>query len=162
MTLDRHRGGAVIVISFVIALILTELPLPTWAAVWRPAWIALVLIYWCMAVPQRVGVGVGWSLGLILDLLLGTLLGQHALGLSIVAFVTHKLHQRVRVLPLWQQGISVFALVLLYQMLVMWVNGIQGRPIDPWAYWAAPLTSTVLWPWTFVVLRDVRRKYRVS
>lgn len=162
MTLERREGTWAIGISFLVALILAELPVPGWASLWRPAWVALVLIYWCMAVPQRIGVGIGWSLGLLLDILSGTLIGQHALGLSVLAFVALKLHQRVRVLPLWQQGISVFGLLLLYQMLVLWINGIQGRPVSPWAYWSSPLTSTVLWPWVFVILRDVRRKYRVS
>ncbi|NIR30715.1 MAG: rod shape-determining protein MreD [Gammaproteobacteria bacterium] len=158
----RIGGLIAIVSSFVLALMLTALPVPDWAGVWRPAWVALVLIYWCMAVPERVGVGVGWLVGLLLDVLTGTLLGHHALGLSVVAFVTHKLHQQVRVLPLWQQGISVFALVLIYQLLVLWINGIRGFPVEALAYWASPLTSTVLWPWVFIILRDVRRNYGVA
>ena len=162
MILLRHNGGWIITTSFLVALVLTQLPVPPWAAVWRPAWVALVLIYWCMAVPERVGVGVGWMLGLVLDILTGTLIGQHAMGLSVLAFVTYRLHQRVRVLPLWQQGISVFCLLCLYQLVVLWINGILGRPVQAWAYWSSPLTSTVLWPWVFIILRDVRRKYRVS
>ena len=51
MSLYRHRGGWVIAASFVVALMLTALKLPEWALIWRPAWVALVLIYWCMAVP---------------------------------------------------------------------------------------------------------------
>ena len=52
--------------------------------VWRPAWVALVLVYWCMAAPDQVGVVAGWTTGLLLDVMTGTLLGQHALGLSVV------------------------------------------------------------------------------
>jgi len=156
------KGWFAIVTSFVVALMLTALPVPDWAGVWRPGWVALVLIYWCLAVPERVGVGVGWVVGLFLDVLTGTLLGHHALGLSLVAFVTHKLHQQVRVLPLWQQAISVFALVLMHQVLVVWINGIRGFPVEPFAYWASPLTSMVLWPWVFIILRDIRRKYGVT
>jgi len=159
----ERRGGAwVVVASLVIALALTALPMPSWAAPWRPAWVALVLVYWCMAVPARIGVLVAWSMGLLLDVLSGTLLGQHALALGVVAFVTHKSHRRVRVLPLWQQGLSVFALVFCYQLIILWVNGIQGRTLPAAAYWGSPLVSTVLWPWVFVVLRDLRRRYRVS
>ena len=157
-----HKSLWVIGGSFVVALMLTALPMPAWAALWRPAWVALVLIYWCMAVPARSGVALGWSTGLILDVLSGTLLGQHALGLSVIAFVTLKLHRRVRVLPLWQQGTSIFALVFSYQVLILWINGIQGMPVIPSAFWASPLVSTLLWPWVFIVLRDARRKFRVS
>ncbi len=161
MSRPRHHGGWAITISIIAALALTTFPIPGWAAPWRPAWVALVLIYWCMAVPGRVGVGIGWVLGLVLDIHSGTLLGQHALGLSVVAYTTNKLHQRVRVLPLHQQGLSVFGLIVIYNALTLWINGVQGRPVDLMAYWASPLTSMVLWPWIFIILRDVRRRYSV-
>ncbi len=161
MKLRTHHGGWAVVVSMLAALMLTTLPVPPWAAPWRPAWMALVLIYWCMAVPVRVGVGVGWILGIVLDISTGTLLGQHAFGLSIVAYTTHKLHQRVRVLPLWQQGLSVFGLILTYNMLELWINGVRGNPAGIMAYWTSPLTSMILWPWVFIILRDVRRRYRV-
>jgi rod shape-determining protein MreD len=158
----QHHGAGAIILSILAAFVLTALPLPAWASDWRPAWVALVLIYWCMAVPTRVGVGVGWLLGLLLDVLLGTLLGQHALGLAVVAYITQRLHQRVRVLPIWQQGISIFTLVFFYQALMLWIHGILGKPVQFSSYWAVPLTSMLLWPWVFIILRDMRRRYRVS
>ena len=154
-----HRGRWVIPSTFVFALLLTALPMPESTAIWRPAWVALILVYWCMAAPERVGVVAGWTAGLFLDVMTGTLLGQHALGLSVVAYVAHRTHRRVRVLPLWRQGITIFALVFLYQALVLWSNGIRGIPVTAPAYWISPLVSTLLWPWIFVVLRVVRRRY---
>ena len=159
MTPMTHRGRWVIPSTFVFALLLTALPMPESTAVWRPAWVALILVYWCMAAPERVGVVAGWTAGLFLDVMTGTLLGQHALGLSVVAYVAHRTHRRVRVLPLWRQGITIFALVFLYQALVLWSNGIRGIPVTAPAYWISPLVSTLLWPWIFVVLRVVRRRY---
>ena len=155
------QGRWVVPSTFVIALLLTALPMPESTAIWRPAWVALVLVYWCMAAPERVGVVVGWTAGLFLDVMTGTLLGQHALGLSVVAYVAHRTHRRVRVLPLWRQGITIFALVFLYQALVLWSNGIRGIPVTAPAYWTSPLVSMLLWPWIFVVLRVVRRRYAV-
>ena len=156
-----HQGGWVIASTFVFALLLTALPMPESTGIWRPAWVALVLVYWCMAAPERVGVVSGWTAGLFLDVMTGTLLGQHALGLSVVAYVAHRTHRRVRVLPLWRQGITIFALVFLYQALVLWSNGIRGIPVAAPAYWISPLVSTLLWPWIFVVLRVLRRRYAV-
>ena len=156
-----HQGRWVITVTFVFAWLLTALPMPESAATWRPAWVALVLVYWCMAVPERVGVAAGWTAGLFLDVMTGTLLGQHALGLSIVAYVAHRTHRRVRVLPLWRQGITIFVLVFLYQALVLWSNGIRGIPVMAPAYWTSPLVSMLLWPWIFVVLRVIRRRYAV-
>jgi len=157
-----RTGYAAIASSLVVALMLTALPMPAWAASWRPAWVALVLIYWCMAAPGYTGVVMASVLGLFLDVLSGTLLGQHALALALVAFVAHRSHRQVRVLPLWQQGVSVFALVFLYQALILWITGIQGMPVVAAAYWSSPLVSMFLWPWVFIVLRDVRRRYHVA
>ena len=162
MSQQKQRGSWVVVMSFVTALMLMALPMPDWAGIWRPAWVALVLIYWCMALPARVGIMVAFTLGIFLDVLSGTLLGQNALALSVVAFITLQFYQRVRVLPLWQQGVTVFGLAFIHQVLILWINGIQGMPVSFSAYWASPLISMVLWPWIFVVLRDLRRKYQVT
>ena len=162
MSQQTQRGNWVIVTSFIVALMLMALPMPDWAGIWRPAWVALVLIYWCMALPSRIGIMVAFTLGIFLDVLTGTLLGQNALALSVVAFITLQFYQRVRVLPLWQQGITVFGLAFVHQVLLLWINGIQGMPVSFSAYLASPLISMVLWPWIFVVLRDLRRKYQVA
>lgn len=159
---DTGTGYVAIGLSFLVALMLTALPMPAWAALWRPAWVALVLIYWCMASPSYTGVIMGWVLGLFLDVLAGTLLGQHALALAVVAFVALRFHRQVRVLPIWQQCVSVFGLVFVYQALILWITGIQGMPVLASAYWSAPLVSMLLWPWVFIVLRDVRRRYQVA
>lgn len=158
----RRQGGWVIVATFVLAFMLTTLPLPAWAEGWRPAWVTMTLTYWCLAAPHRVGVAIGWSLGLFLDVLTGTLLGQHALSLALVAYIALYFHQRVRVLPLWHQAISVFLLVVLDESIGLWVKGIQGLGRQGGAIWSPALISAVLWPWVFVILRDIRRKYGVS
>lgn len=162
MALTRHRGGGIIVLSFVIALMLSIVPLPDWAQLLRPEWVTLVLIYWCLALPERVGVGVGWAVGLLMDVLQGTLLGQYALALALVAFLSLKLHQRVRVFPLWQQMATILMLVVLEQLLVFWIKGITGRAPNVWLYLLPSLTSTLIWPWLFVILRNLRRHFMVS
>jgi rod shape-determining protein MreD len=161
MVMPRQHGGWAIMISVFVALVLTTLPVPEWAVLWRPSWVALVVIYWCMAVPARFGIVLGWILGLTLDVHAGTLLGQHALSMSVMAFISLVIHQRVRVLPLWQQGVSVFGLVFIYNTMTLWVNGVQGKPVEAVAYWSVPFMSMVLWPWIYIILRDVRRRFRV-
>lgn len=161
MTYAGHHGGWAIALSFVAALMLTMLPLPDWAALFRPEWVAMVLIYWCLALPDRVGVGVGWSVGLLLDVVRGALLGQNALALALVAYLTLHLHRRIRIYPLWQQSLFVLLMVALNQMLVLWVKGVSGQPPDDWLYWLPSLTSMLFWPWAFLILRDLRRQYQV-
>lgn len=156
------RSVWVIVLTFVVALLLMILPLPEWARPFRPQWVTLVLLYWCIALPHRVGVGTAFIAGVVLDALTGTLLGQHALGLSIVAFLAIQLHARIRVFPFWQQAIGIWVLLVIEHLLALWVMGITSRTPPSLDYWVMPFVGAVLWPWLFVTLRDVRRRFRVS
>jgi len=161
MTLARHRGGGVILLTFVVALLLTIVPLPEWARYARPDWVGLVLIYWCLALPDRVGVITGWFAGLLVDLVTGTILGQHALSLTIVAYLTQRLHQRIRLFPILQQAFTVMILLILHQLLALWISRIIGRPGAPWYFWAPSLLGMLLWPVVFVMLRNMRHRFRV-
>jgi len=162
MIRQGRSGGWIIIASFLAALALTILPLPDWLALIRPEWVALVLIYWCMALPGRVGVGFAWIIGLLLDVLRAGLLGQHALSLAIVAYITLQLYQRIRVFPLWQQAVSVFILILLHLLLQLWIKGISGNPLPAFAFLLPALSSMLLWPLMFLGLRRLRRRYRVA
>lgn len=159
--LAQRHGGSIIFLSLTVALLLTTVPLPEQLRVMRPDWVLLVLIYWAMALPHRVGVVIGWSMGLINDVLTGMLLGQHALAYCLVIFLTLKLHQRLRLYPLWQQAQSILVLLTLGQLLLLWINGMIGRPIHSWWYWAPSLIGALLWPVLFVFLRGLRRAFRV-
>jgi rod shape-determining protein MreD len=161
MSLEPHHGGWVIVLSFLVSFMLAIMPLPAWALVWRPEWIALVLTYWCIAVPQRVGVASGWLVGLIHDVLSDTLLGQHALTLCIIAYISVRLHRRIRLFPRWQQAMGVFFLIAVSQLLNTWIGGISDHFVLGWSFIYPAVTSMILWPWVFIILRDMRRTYRV-
>ncbi len=147
--------------SFMVAIMLTAIPLPDWAGNWRPAWVAIVLIYWCMAIPDRIGICVAWFLGLLLDVQQGTVLGQNALGMTVIAFLTITSYQRMRVYPLAQQAVLVCFYLLLYKLIMLWISGYLGISTRDWTYWMPAITSMVLWPWLFIILRDVRRKYNI-
>jgi len=162
MTLTPRQGGLIILLSFLLALILTLLPLPEWARLYRPPWHTLILIYWVMATPHRVGVGIGWLTGIAVDVMTGTLLGQHALALSLVAYITQKMHQRLRLFPLWQQSLTILILMLIEKLLALWVMGATSRPAPSLLFWAPPLVGMLLWPWIYIILRDIRRKFQVA
>ncbi len=162
MIRGRHHGGGVIVFTFIIALLLTVIPLPDWARYMRPDWVGLVLIYWCMALPERVGVATGWFLGLMVDLLTGTLLGQHALSLTVVAYIALKFHLRLRLVPVWQQSLTVLVLLVLHQLLSLWISRIIGRPGAPWFFWMPSVLGMIIWPLVYATLRGLRRGFRVN
>ncbi len=148
--------------TLLIALVLALLPMPDWAMWARPAWVLLVLIYWAMVVPTRVSVGVAWVMGCLLDLLYGTLLGEHALALTVVIYFVARLHIRLRMYPMLQQGLSVCMFVLLYQFILYCVQGFIGDLPSSHLYWLSSFTSMLLWPWLFVLMRDCRQWFRVT
>jgi len=149
-------------LTIIGAFMLAIMPLPEWAVEFRPDWVTLVLIYWAMAVPSRIGVTIAWFAGLFLDVSYGTLMGQHAIGMVLVIYVIHIQHQRLRVASLMQQAIVIFILLLIKQLLTLWVDGMLGRAPDSWFYFMPTLTSTLLWPWTYLIMRDLRRKFGVE
>lgn len=162
MILSRHQGGHVILLSLLTSLLLDITPLPDNLQAFRPNWPALFLLYWCLALPQRIGVASAWFIGLLQDVLTGTLLGQHALTLSILAYITLRFHQRMRPFPPWQQALIVALLLLLIQLITLWINGIIGRSINSWSYWLPSLVGTLLWPLIFHSLRKIRRWFNVK
>ena len=162
MIRSRHHGGGVIIFTFIVALLLTVIPLPDSVRYLRPDWVGLVLIYWCMALPDRVGVTTGWFVGLMVDLLTGTLLGQHALSLTIVAWLTQKFHQRLRLVPVWQQSLTILVLLVLHQLLALWISRIIGRPGAPWFFWMPSVLGMIIWPLVHSTLRGMRRGFRVN
>ncbi|MDH5710479.1 MAG: rod shape-determining protein MreD [Gammaproteobacteria bacterium] len=145
--------------TIIVAFMLAMMPLPDWAIAFRPDWVTLVLIYWTMALPASIGVTIAWLAGLMLDVSHSALLGQHALGLVLVIYIIHTQHQRLRVASLVQQALVIFFLLLLKQALVLWVSGIMGHAPDTWLYFMPSLTSALIWPWVYIILRDLRRKF---
>jgi rod shape-determining protein MreD len=153
---------SVILSTLLMALILALLPMPDWTIWLRPAWVLMILIYWAMTMPYQVSVGMAWLVGLLVDLLNGTLLGEHALGYVIVIYFVSKMHIRLRMYPLLQQGISILVFVLLYQFIIYCIQGFIGELPSSHLYWLSSVTSMLLWPWLFVLMRDLRRWFKVA
>lgn len=160
MSSDRASRHLPIVVSFIIALALTMLPLPRVLDVVRPDWVALVVIFWSLAVPRSYGVGIAFLVGIVLDVSQGTLLGQHALGLTIVAYITVRFHLQMRVFPLLQLTAFVFALNALYRFLLFWVNGVAGISAPASAYWGPVVACLIIWPLLYTFMSGIR--YRVQ
>jgi rod shape-determining protein MreD len=160
---DRDgQGYAVILLTFVAAYVLAVIPLPVWLQWARPEWVALTLIYWCIALPQRVGIATGLVLGVGLDVLEGSILGQNAFALVVVALLSHMLYQRLRVYSLVQQAGVVFILVGINQLICQWVQNLEGVSALPRLFLLPAVASALLWPVILLSLRGVRRRYQVS
>lgn len=152
----------VILASFFCALTLAVLPLPQWLAWGRPEWVVLVLIYWVIALPHRVGLITALLLGLMLDLVEGAVMGQNAFALVVVALLSVLLYQRLRVFSLAQQAGVVFVLAGINQMICQWVQNLEGAGASNLMFLLPAFSSALLWPFVLHLLRGLRRLYRVN
>lgn len=150
---------AVIVASLLVAGLLLSVPVPAWASAWQPPWLTLVVAYWCLAQPDRVGITAAFVLGVMQDTLTGAPLGQHALAMTVVAAAVLAEYQRLRVLPLWQQALLLAPLLAVHQVVLGLVTGSSGRPVSA-AMLLPALSGALVWPWLFLTLRELRRAGR--
>jgi rod shape-determining protein MreD len=156
----RRRHPLVVAGSVVAAAMLTIVPAADVVTWFRPYWMALVVIYWGIESPEDGGLALGFFAGLLLDLLTGTLLGQHALSLVIVAYIVARFRLRIRFFPLWQQALVVLAVLMNDRLIELWILGLSGQPMPGWQVLLPPLIAMLAWPWVFLVLDEIRRRAR--
>lgn len=155
------RSSFIIGLTFLAALILSVVPMPAPFDAGRPMWLAMVVAYWVMALPHRVGLLTAWVAGLATDVLFGELFGQNALVLVMVAWLILLLYQRIRRFPLWQQSLVMLPVLGIAQMVSLWLSSLAGNRPPTLLYLLPALVSTILWPWLFSILRVVRRRFHV-
>jgi rod shape-determining protein MreD len=158
VSVQRPRNGWVIWLSLVLALLLGVAPLPTFMEIGRPLWVALFLSYWVLYLPHRVGMTTAWVLGLLQDVLYGSLLGQNALILSLIIFLVLSLHQRLRMFPLWQQSLVLLVVYGIAQLVQLWLNALTGNRPPTLAFILPALVSALLWPWVAAILRGLQQR----
>lgn len=159
--MNPGNGGWVIVLTLLVAIWLGIIPLPMWAQWGRPALVAMVLLYWVIALPERVGIGIAWMVGLMQDIVTGAPLGQHAFALSVLAYLALILYQRLRMFTPVQQAGVMFVLIGLNQLLCNWVQTLHGAAAPDLRFLLPALISALLWPVLSVFLRLLRRAYYV-
>ena len=158
---NRRRAHALIFAgSIIFAFLLQLTPLPLALAAFKPYWLALVMIYWAIEAPHRVGLGFAFLIGLGGDLLIGQVLGEQALRLVVLVFIV--LRFRSRFFPIGQQSLAVLALLLNDRMVVMMIRGFAGDPMPPLDFWVAPVVGMLAWPFVFLLLDDLRARIRAK
>lgn len=158
----HSRNFWIIPTSLVIALLLSIVPLPEWGRYVRPDWVAMIAIFWSIGLPRLFSVGSAWGCGLAIDVLHSSLLGQNALSLAIVVYISSRMHLQFMSAPVIQQAVFVTLLLLIKQFLSFWIAGMTGHlPPNMLLYFVPSLTALVLWPWLFIILRDISHKHRL-
>jgi rod shape-determining protein MreD len=148
-------------LTVTLALLFNLMPWNDLAGV--PDMVALVLAFWCVHQPRRMGIGIAWFVGLIMDAGNGALLGQHAFAYAFLAFGAITLHRRILWFSLWQQAAHVLLLLLASQALMLGVRMIAGGAFPGPMYFAGSLIAAALWPTaTFLLLLPQRRPESVD
>nr|WP_246505749.1 rod shape-determining protein MreD [Coralloluteibacterium stylophorae] len=148
--------------SLLLALILGLVPVPEVVAPLRPYWLGLVVCYWLLETPERAGLGFAFLIGIAGDLVYGTLIGEQALRLVMLAFIVQRFRARMRFFPLWQQALAVGALLVNDRVIAAAVRVATGEGMPLWPFWIPPLVGMALWPWLFLLLDDLRLRLRGS
>jgi len=153
---NSYYGFGRIILTIVLAMGLRIAPLPGIIAAFNPDWVLLILIYWSLALPERVGIFHAWTFGLLTDVLTGRLLGQYALAYSIVIYICLKLHKRLRQFPIFQQGLFIFFCLLLSQLLLFFIKNLQHPAQLHSTFWLPVFTGTLCWPVVYTAMRFIR------
>ena len=151
-----------VVLTLALAMLANTLPASGVALALKPDFVALTLLYWCIQAPRYVGVGVSWTMGLMMDVVDATLFGQHALAYAVLAYAAEYFRRRVLRFPLWQQAVQVAFLLAACAALVLLVRMIGGAPLPRWTYAVPPIVGALLWPLLTVVLQWPQRPSRRS
>lgn len=155
--MSRARSGWLLPVSIVVALLLGLLPLPGVLQPLRPYWLALVVAYWVIEAPDNAGLGFAVIVGLVADLLFGTLLGEQALRLVVMTFILQRFRARLRFFPLSQQSLAIGGLLVNDRIVATAVHLALGEPTLPWQYWWAPALGMLLWPPLFLLMDTLRQ-----
>ncbi len=151
----------VISVSFMLALLLTLIPLPVWANWFRPLWVLMVLSYWALVLELYQGIGSAFFAGVMLDVLGGTLLGEHAAAMIVGIFIVMRLKRQILMYSLEQHALFMLFLTFVYQGILFLVEGFTGHAPQTLLFLAPLITTPIFWPWIFIMLRDCRRRFKV-
>jgi len=133
-----------IVFSLLLALAFNMVPLGRNPAM--PDLLALVLVFWNVNQPLRVGVGLAFFSGLLMDVHAGALLGQHALAYTLMSFFAIALHRRLLWFSVAAQALQVLPLFAAAALVSMAVRMMAGGMFPGWSLMLAPLFQALLWP----------------
>ncbi|MDB5965384.1 MAG: putative rod shape-determining MreD transrane protein [Polaromonas sp.] len=142
--------------SLIAALLLNMLPLGR--VPWMPDFLALVLVFWNVHQPLRVGIGLAFMFGLGMDVHQSALLGQHALSYTALSFLAAMIHRRLLWFPVPSQAVQVLPLFALAHGVELLIRLAGGGIFPGWVVVLAPVLEALLWPVASIVLLVPQRR----
>jgi rod shape-determining protein MreD len=146
---------AFIAATILVAFVLNILP---WGRVYGvPDFLAIVLVFWNIHQPRKVGIGIAFLVGLLMDVHASALFGERALAYSLLSYGAMSMHRRVPWFRLGGQMLHVLPLFLVAQLVVVAVRMAVGGPFPGLGYFLQSVSSTLLWPLADVLLLAPQR-----
>ena len=142
----RIEGRWRIALSIALGVLLQLLPLTEAIAILRPPFAILMVIFWTLMAPRMAGIGCGFAAGLALDIYLGSVLGQHALAGSVIAYIVSRQYLMLRTKPVFEQSLLVGAMLLGYELIIWLIEGWLGQSQGDWTRWLGCVTGAMIWP----------------
>ncbi len=158
----KSQRGTLIALTIFFGMVLAIIPMPAAIAPYRPDWTLLILIYWTLALPYRVNVGVAWLCGFLLDVLVGSILGVHALACGIVIYITASNYQKIRNFSWMQQSLVIGLFLALYHLIIFWISHFINDVKFASEFLQPVIVGMVFWPWLFQMLRKFRRHFKIK
>ena len=145
-----------------LSLCLSIAPLPNYWSAISPQWTLLTLLYWSINTPNKVSVGTGWVTGILFDVLTNSLMGQHALIFSLVAYFGPTVYQRMKNHHMWHQATLLFMFLFVLQAINYMVTSMSKDIDNSILFWSSVMSGALCWPLLFAALRRAHRQGQFS
>jgi rod shape-determining protein MreD len=142
--------------SLVVAMLLGMVPVGR--AGWTPDLLALVIVFWSVHQPARIGIGAAFVFGLLMDVHQTAMLGQHALSYTMLGFLATMIHRRLLWFPLFSQALQVLPLFAFSHLIELAIRMIGGGVFPGWSVLLAPALEAGLWPLVSLILLAPQRR----
>ncbi|MCX7120899.1 MAG: rod shape-determining protein MreD [Gammaproteobacteria bacterium] len=148
----RDINYFLIALSFVIGIFLTIMPLPHWAIWIRPQWVFAILLFWVITLPSNCGVALAWFIGILMDLITGTPLGEQAIIFVLLIYIILKIYSYIAHFALLQQAVLILIFSFFNIALEGFILGFVGHGTHIALHSLSALTTALIWPWLFLIL----------
>jgi rod shape-determining protein MreD len=142
--------------SLIVALLIDMVPIGR--AAWTPDLLALVIVFWSVHQPARVGIGAAFVFGLCMDVHQSAMLGQHALSYTTLGFFAIMMHRRLLWYPVLSQAPQVLPLFAVSHLIELAIRMIGGGVFPGWSLLIAPVVEAALWPIVSLILLAPQRR----
>lgn len=147
---------------FITALVMEIIPWPNGLQSFKPAWLVLSITFWALSIPEKVNIGFAFILGLVWDLVLGSVMGVHALVLSVFIYIVVKYHLILRNLSLWLQSLLIILFIFTLRIAIFILELVIHNATFHWQEIFGALISGLLWPWLFLLFKKIQCKLKLN